>query len=273
MIYNYYNIITIMPRDLFGSRFGNRLGYSPKDDYLGGMNYRMYGDDEDDYFNDKFSYYQEMLHHTTRGRSMEEELDRYGIRNYTIQGNVVNVKGNVNLSRLGLEKIPFVFGKVTGDFKCTNNRLTRLLGCPDEVGGDFDCSNNMLTTLQFGPKRVAMDYVCEHNQLEYLHLGNVVIEGDLFASGNRISTFKHLPQELGGMLYPGSLFDPKLYVTNSPHIYKANSNNLVHISEMPESFLHPLFASHIDIEHVKMDCDLIALKRQWTLNNIINEKD
>jgi hypothetical protein len=79
--------------------------------------------------------------------TVEAKLKKYKITNYTISEDLtVDVKGNVYLSSKNLEKLPFIFGKVTGNFDCSENKLTTLKGAPLSVGGKFDCSYNQLTT-------------------------------------------------------------------------------------------------------------------------------
>jgi hypothetical protein len=63
----------------------------------------------------------------------------------------VDVKGDVDLSGLGLEELPVKFGKVSGSFYCTENQLTTLEGSPEIVDGNFYCAENKLTTLEGGP--------------------------------------------------------------------------------------------------------------------------
>ena len=59
---------------------------------------------------------------------------------------VVNVYDNISISKkfdqTELTNIYFVFGKVEGDFDCSNCKdLKTLKGAPKEVEGDFNCSN------------------------------------------------------------------------------------------------------------------------------------
>ena len=62
---------------------------------------------------------------------------------YTINDDgSIDVEGDVDLSREKLTKIPFSFGKVSGDFYCYDNQLTSLEGAPNSVGGSFWCHNN-----------------------------------------------------------------------------------------------------------------------------------
>lgn len=88
--------------------------------------------------------------------------------------------GDVDLSGLGLTKLPVRFKKVTGFFYCFNNKLTNLEGAPQVVGGYFDCSFNKLTTLEGAPQKVGKDFNCSRNNL---------------------TTLEGAPQKVGGLLY------------------------------------------------------------------------
>ena len=70
--------------------------------------------------------------------TIEQSLNDFKIKNYEIiQENgkfIVNVDGNVKLNNRNLNKIPFNFGVVSGNFDCDNNQLTSLEGVPREVG-------------------------------------------------------------------------------------------------------------------------------------------
>jgi hypothetical protein len=51
------------------------------------------------------------------------------------------VAGDVNLSNMGLTKIPYKFLKVSGRFDISGNCLTTFENCP-EIADSFDCSDN-----------------------------------------------------------------------------------------------------------------------------------
>lgn len=51
------------------------------------------------------------------------------------------VAGDVNLSNMGLTKIPYKFKEVSGHFDISGNCLATFENCP-EIAGSFDCSNN-----------------------------------------------------------------------------------------------------------------------------------
>ena len=88
------------------------------------------------------------------------------------------IKGDVDLSDMGLTKLPDLSAvTVNGDFDCSCNRLTSLVGAPKSVGGDFDCYDNQLTTLDGAPQTVG---------------------GDFYCSGNYLSDLMGVPQKIGG---------------------------------------------------------------------------
>ena len=93
----------------------------------------------------------------------------YGIQNYTINSDgTVDVDGDVSLSERNLSKLPLKFGRVTGSFNCSYNKLTTLEGCPREVGGGFYCDDNQITTLLGCPEYVRGNFYCHTNQLTTL---------------------------------------------------------------------------------------------------------
>ena len=88
----------------------------------------------------------------------------------SINGDVRFMDKDINASNLvgkTLNKIPFKFRKVTGDFICYNCELISLEGAPREVGGDFGCSYNKFTTLKGAPEKVGGDFYCFNNIKKY----------------------------------------------------------------------------------------------------------
>ena len=101
---------------------------------------------------------------------IESICRRYRITNYTINPDgTVDVDGNVDLgaepSLLISKRLPIKFGKVSGNFSCSDNQLTSLDGSPTTVGGHFYCMSNKLITLEGGPKEVGGAFFCNNNQL------------------------------------------------------------------------------------------------------------
>ena len=90
------------------------------------------------------------------------------------------------------------FGKVTGDFSCSDLGLISLEGAPQEVGGKFDCSYNQLTSLKGAPMIVGGGFVCSYNQLTSLEGAPQTIGGDFYCFKNKLISLKGAPQTVDG---------------------------------------------------------------------------
>jgi hypothetical protein len=118
--------------------------------------------------------------------SLKSELDKYGIKNYTINfDGTIDVDGNVYLAHKALKIIPLKFGKVTGSFNCHTNKLKTLEGSPYYVGGSFNCSMNNLSDLIGSPGEVGGDFDCSHNNLKSINGMSLEIGKDFSCSRNR----------------------------------------------------------------------------------------
>jgi len=83
------------------------------------------------------------------------EVDRIDHTNYKKYiGKTVKVTGDVDLSGMGLTKIPINFTEVDGIFDCSHNQLTSLVGVPEKVGRHFYCYENKLTSLEGQPESI-----------------------------------------------------------------------------------------------------------------------
>jgi hypothetical protein len=152
------------------------------------------------------------------GKSTEDILIMLGIANYTINGDVVDVDGDIRMSYGEYEEIPVQFGVVTGNFECDVNRLTSLKGapkevggnfdcmkndlkslehCPEKIGGNFNCSWNDLTSLEFSPKEVGDDFSCKVNKLTSLEFATKIINGSLNCEENQITSLEGSPEKIG----------------------------------------------------------------------------
>lgn len=120
--------------------------------------------------------------------NLKRELKKYGIKNYTINSDgTIDVDGDVDLYvyyNRKLTEIPFKFGKVTGDFNCSDNNLISLDGCPYYVGGDFNGSGNKLTNLNGSPSEVIGYFSCDYNNLTTVEGMPKEIGGDFICQGN-----------------------------------------------------------------------------------------
>lgn len=121
-------------------------------------------------------------------------LDRIGINNYIINDDlIVDVDNNINISNMELTEIPIQFGKVTGAFDCSNNKLTSLKGCPSEVGWFFDCCNNKIESLIGSPRIVDSTFTFVNNKVKNLEGAPDEVGGNFICRENQITTLKWCP--------------------------------------------------------------------------------
>jgi len=109
-------------------------------------------------------------------------------------------EGNVDISDMGLTKIPVRFKEVKGGFYCSNN-LETLDGAPEKVGGHFYCYYNKLETLEGGPKIVGGHFGCSNNNLETLEGAPEKVGGDFSCSNNKLETLEGAPKKVGRNFY------------------------------------------------------------------------
>jgi hypothetical protein len=122
----------------------------------------------------------------------------FGIASYDFtKDGFLDVFGSVYLNDKGLTKIPFKFGHVHGNFKCSSNSLTSLKGSPRIVEGIFDCSNNKLTSLEYGPEEVNRDYLCGMNNLQSLKGSPKEVGRSFDCSSNLLKTLQDGPKIIG----------------------------------------------------------------------------
>ena len=122
-----------------------------------------------------------------------------GISGYSVNSDgSVDVNDDVNISNIGLKKIPLKFGKIYGSFDCCRNKLTTLEGAPIEVDGYFDCSENKLITLEGGPTRVINDFYCTYNKLTSLKGSPIEVGDEFWCYDNQLISLDGSPIEIGG---------------------------------------------------------------------------
>ena len=116
-----------------------------------------------------------------------------------IVGDVIN--GNINLYNKKLTKITDIFDfskyKVVGNFYCSKNQLTSLVGVPKEVGRNFVCDQNQLTSLKGSPKKVGGTFHCSTNQLTTLEGSPEEIGLSFLCTGNKLTSLVGAPRIVG----------------------------------------------------------------------------
>ena len=93
------------------------------------------------------------------------------------------------------------FGVVKKHFWCDNNRLTSLVGAPQEVGFSFDCENNLLTSLVGAPLKVGESFDCDNNRLTSLEGAPQSVGWDFYCSNNRLTSLVGAPLKVGESFY------------------------------------------------------------------------
>jgi hypothetical protein len=127
----------------------------------------------------------------------KNDLSYIVLGTYKEENGVINVDGSVDLSNRDLEEIPYKFGKVTGNFKCSNNLLKSLKNCPIEVG-DFNCEYNDIETLEGAPTKVQYNFNCGNNKkLKSLKGGPTKVGTTFFCSKTSITSLKDAPEQIG----------------------------------------------------------------------------
>jgi hypothetical protein len=130
------------------------------------------------------------------------EPDHLGTVTYNPLTHRVDVSRSVYLNEQGLNRLPFAFGKVGGDFKCSGNRLVSLEGAPVEVGKYFWCSYNRLVSLEGAPTKVGGSFNCFDNRLTSLEGAPREVGGSFECSADGLQDVSALKRcKIKGMIY------------------------------------------------------------------------
>jgi hypothetical protein len=110
----------------------------------------------------------------------------------------VDITGDCSLkSDKKVNQLPVKFGKVSGNFDCSHNQLTSLVGAPQSVGGYFDCGYNKLTSLIGAPQSVGGYFSCHRNQLTSLVGSPQSVGGYFSCYFNQLTSLEGAPQSVG----------------------------------------------------------------------------
>ena len=116
---------------------------------------------------------------------------------------LVDVFGDVEVTPDDLfdEDFSFSFGRVYGDFDCSELGVFSLKGAPRHVDGDFDCSWNGFDSLEGAPEFVGGDFIFTNNEdieFESLEGGPKVVEGSYICSALHLISLEGAPEKVGG---------------------------------------------------------------------------
>jgi hypothetical protein len=127
----------------------------------------------------------------------------------------VSVDGNVifhsNFGKTKMDRVPFNFREVTGQYACPRLELTSLEGSPRIVTGTFDCSDNALTSLKGAPEIAKGNFYCLANRLTSLIGAPREIGKGFYCHNNeRLTSLEGAP-EVVGEIFTSDLFVDKDY--------------------------------------------------------------
>ncbi len=137
-------------------------------------------------------------------KESKEDIDsickKYDIKNYTINDDgSIDVDDNVYLNEYFLHRLPLEFRNINGDFKCYDNNLISLKGCPKEISDDFFINNNFLLNLKGCPKEIGGSFYCYENLLDTLENCPKSVGRHFDCSGNKIISLEGCPKHIGGI--------------------------------------------------------------------------
>lgn len=164
---------------------------------------RAYNADDSELQNDYIYYYLKKFKIPSNiFKPKDKTLEDFHIKNYIINADgTVDVDGDVYLSGYKIETIPFKFGKVSGNFSVSSNKLVSLFGSPISVGGTFDCSYNNIASLEHSPTTVNRHFVCSHSNLLSLVGAPQSVGGDFYCNENKFTSLQGAPKVVGGSFY------------------------------------------------------------------------
>jgi hypothetical protein len=132
---------------------------------------------------------------------LEEYFNITGIPTINSDGTV-DIEGDCFLKLTKkVNQLPVNFGEVSGNFNCSYNNLTSLIGAPQSVGGYFYCSYNQLTSLVGAPQSVGRHFNCADNQLTSLEGAPQSVGGCFDCYRNQLTSLVGSPQSVGGYFY------------------------------------------------------------------------
>lgn len=191
-------------------------------------------------------------------------LDEMNVKNYTIHDDLlVDVSSSVRLYDKKLTHIPVMFNVVGGDFDCSSNALTTLIGAPKIVSETFDCCNNQITDLEGGPSWVGI-LICSLNKnLKSLKGCAEFVRWDFECCDNpQLTSLEGGPKEVGGT-YDCSNNKLNTLKGSPPTInkdFRCSNNNLTSLDFLPTKIAGTLICSQNDIQiNQPLACDLESL--------------
>ena len=115
----------------------------------------------------------------------------FGVKFPPTVPNYFDCSGNRLTSLVGCPE------NVGGSFNCHQNKLTSLVGGPENISGNFNCSGNRLTSLVGCPENVGGDFNCYQNKLASLDGCQKTVIGDFNCNENKLTSLVGGPENVG----------------------------------------------------------------------------
>ena len=107
----------------------------------------------------------------------------------------VNVVGDVNLDSLKLTVLPFKFGRISGTFNCSFNKLLNTTNFPEYVGDEFYCYSSNIEDFKTMPKTVVGNINLGGNRIKSLKGWITKCDGVVLnLSSNKLINLKFYPE-------------------------------------------------------------------------------
>ena len=129
------------------------------------------------------------------------------------------------------------FGKVIGNFDCSDLGLVSLKGAPTEVSGYFDCTYNQLSSLEGAPQKVSGWFACYSNQLTSLKGAPQEVGGYFDCSDNHLTSLEGAPKKVGRnfICHWNSLTSLKGAPTEVGGSFDCHNNQLISLKGAPQT--------------------------------------
>jgi len=116
-----------------------------------------------------------------------------------------------NFGEVKMDRVPFNFREVTGQYSCSGLELTSLEGSPRIVTGTFDCTENNLTSLKGAPEIAKGNFRCRANQLKSLIGAPKKVGKGFYCHHNKEITSLEGAPEVVGEVFTSDLFEDEAY--------------------------------------------------------------
>jgi hypothetical protein len=192
----------------------------------------------------------------------------------------ISMRAKTNILKLN-GKIPVKFGKVNGNFDCSENGLTTLENCPYVVSGNFYCAYNKLTSLEFMPRGIGGNFDCKNNLLTNLKGMEDVDLGGLNATfdcvKNQLTTLEGMTNKLlrsATLLVAGNNLTSFKGLEVLPEIstLQADENNLTSLEGIPKKINFAIFIRNQKSGKVFTMTEItkfVDIKDIWSTSNIM----